>query len=78
MTDTCSGAHYLDISSVGLSDIPLIIAVCHRAFSKVADNLDIFVVVEVKATVRSDLVVIENDEIPDCRVGRIAMRSRAN
>ena len=46
----------------------------HRAFAKVADDLDIFVVMEAKSPVGSDLVVIENDEIPDRLVGRIAVR----
>ena len=75
MTDAGSGAHYLDISSVCFSEVPLIIAVRHRAFAKVADDLDIFVVVEIKSRVGSDLVVVENDEIPNRLVGRIAVRS---
>jgi hypothetical protein len=51
VTDTGSGAHYLDIPSAGFSGIPLIIAVRHRAFAKVADNLDIFVAMEAKSFV---------------------------
>jgi len=47
----------------------------HRAFAKVADDLDTFVVMEAKSRVGSDLVVIENHEIPDRLVGRIAVRS---
>jgi hypothetical protein len=76
VTDTGSGANYLDISRVSFSDVPLIIAVRHRAFAKVADDLDIFVVMEGKSRVGSDLVVIENDEIADRLVGRIAVRSQ--
>jgi len=76
VTDAGSGAHYLDISSVYFSEIPLIIAVRQRAFAKVADDLDIFVVMEAKSSVGSDLIVIENDEIPDRLVGRIAVRSQ--
>jgi hypothetical protein len=73
--DTGSGAHYLDIPSVCFPDVPLIVAVRHRAFAKVADDLDIFVVMEAKSRVGRDLVIIENDEIPDRLVGRIAVRS---
>ena len=65
MADTGSGADYLDISSVCFSEVPLIVAVSNRAFAKVADDLDIFVVMEAKSRVGSDLVVIENDEIPN-------------
>ena len=57
------------------SEVPLIVAVRHRAFARVADDLDIFVVMEAKSRVGSDLVVIENDEIPDRLVGRISVRS---
>ena len=73
--DSGSSAHYLHISSVGFSDVPLIVAVRHRAFAKVADDLDIFMVMEAKSRVGSDLVVIKNDEIPDRLVGWIAVRS---
>jgi hypothetical protein len=75
VTDTGSGAHYLDISSVRFSEVPLIVTVRHCAFAKVADDLDIFVAMETKSRVGSDLVVIENDEIPNRLVGRIAVRS---
>jgi hypothetical protein len=47
----------------------------HRAFTNVADDLDIFVLMETKSRAGRDLVVIENDEIPDRLVSRIAIRS---
>ena len=73
--DSRSSAHDLHMSSVCFSEIPLIVAMRHRAFPKVAHDLDIFVVMEAKSGAGSDLVVIENDEIPDRLVGRIAVRS---
>jgi hypothetical protein len=72
---TGSGAHNLDVSSACFSEVSLIVAVRHRAFAKVADDLDIFMLMETKSSAGSDLVVIENDEIPDCLVSRIAVRS---
>jgi hypothetical protein len=75
VTDAGSGAHNLDVSSVCFSEVPLIVTVRHRAFTNVADDLDIFVLMEAKSLAGSDLVVIENDEIPDRLVSRIAVRS---
>ena len=74
VADTGSSAHYLDIARVCFSEVPLIVGVRHRAFAKVADDLDIFVVMEAKSRVGSDLIVIENNEIPDRLVGGVAVR----
>jgi hypothetical protein len=73
VTDSGSGAHHLDVASVCLPDVPLIVAMRYRAFAKIADDLDIFVVMEAKSRVGSDLIVVEHDEIPDRFVGRIAV-----
>ena len=73
MTDSGSGAHNLDVAGVCLPDVPLIVAMRYRAFAKIADDLDIFVVMEAKSRVGSDLIVVEHDEIPDRFVGRIAV-----
>jgi hypothetical protein len=75
VTDSGSGAHHLDVASVCLPDVPLIVAMGHGAFSNIADDLDIFVVMEAKSRVGSDLIVVEHDEIPDRFVGRIAAGS---
>jgi len=47
----------------------------HRAFAKIADDRDIFVVMEAKSRVGSDLIVLEHDEISNRIVGRIAVGS---
>jgi hypothetical protein len=49
VTDTGSGAHNLDVSSAGFSEVPLIVTVRHRAFTNVANDLDIFVRMETKS-----------------------------
>ena len=73
MTDRGSGAHHLAVANVCLPDVPLIVAMRHRAFAKIADDPDIFVVMKAKSRVGSDLVVVEHDEIPDRFVGRITV-----
>jgi hypothetical protein len=65
VTDSGSGAHHPDVASVCLPDVPLIVAMRYRAFAKIADDLDIFVVVEAKSRVGSDLIVVEHDEKPN-------------
>jgi hypothetical protein len=72
---TGSGAHHLDVSSVCFSEVPLIGTVRHRAFANVADDLDIFMLMETKSRADGDLVVIENDEIPNRLMSRIAVTS---
>jgi hypothetical protein len=71
---TGSGAYYLDVSSVCFPEVALIVTMRHCAFANVADDFDIFVVMKTKSRLGSDLVVIENDEIPDRLVGGIAVR----
>lgn len=73
--DTGSSAHYLDITSVCFSQAPLIVGLRHRAFAKVADDFHVFMVMEAKSRMGSDLIVIENNEIPDRLVGGVAVRA---
>src|ERR1700722_20676772 len=75
MTDTCSGDHNVDVSSVCFPKVPLIVTVRHRALTNVADNLEVFVLMKTKSRAGSNLVVIENDEIPDRLVSRVDVRS---
>lgn len=57
------------------SEVTLVVAVRHCAFTKVADDLDVFVAVEAKSRVGSDLVVLRTIRFPTGLLGRIAVRS---
>ena len=75
VADPGSGTHHLYVAGADCSDISLIVAVGEGSVVDITDYLNVRVVMQLKACVWRNLVIVQDNEIPHRFVGRIAIGS---
>src|SRR5580698_10820593 len=73
MPDATAGAQGLHVSGANLTAATGIVLVVEYAFADVRDDLHVSVRMHRKTAVRSDLIVIQDHEIAEARVRRVAL-----